>query len=469
VSTAAVEPGITPAAWAIAATAALSGLLIGYDTAVIAPALGFLTARFGLSDAMQGMVVSSVLLGGLVGSILAGAAARRWGRRPVLIATAALFLLAAPGAASAWRLDLLLGWRLVLGLAVGAATTVAPLHVGETAPARWRGGLVSGIQLAITIGILLSYLAGTAWAPSANWQAMFLAAAVPAGLMLLGVLLVPESPRWLWQHGRTEEAAAAWRRVAGAAPMPVVEAADPAQAGEWRGLFGPRIRRAVVLALALFAFANLSGIDAILYYAPVIFERVGFGGASGPLLATAGIGGVNVAATLWATWLIDRVGRRPLLLGGMVPMTASLLVLAAALALDPAASWAQQVAIVCLGVFVVGFAVSLGPLPYVVMAEIFPLSVRASGMGLASATAWAVNVVVSATFLPLVSALGLSGAFGLYGAISAGAVLFVLLMVPETNGRPLELIEANLARGCRMRDLGQADPIHRPRPTGLQG
>ena len=178
---------------------------------------------------------------------------------------------------------------------------------------------------------------------------------------------------------------------------------------------------------------------------------------------------MNVAATLWATWLIDRVGRRPLLLGGMVPMTASLLVLAAALALDPAASWAQQVAIVCLGVFVVGFAVSLGPLPYVVMAEIFPLSVRASGMGLASATAWAVNVVVSATFLPLVSALGLSGAFGLYGAISAGAVLFVLLMVPETNGRPLELIEANLARGCRMRDLGQADPIHRPRPTGLQG
>ncbi|MBN8926354.1 MAG: MFS transporter, partial [Rhodospirillales bacterium] len=124
-STAAVEPGITPAAWAIAATAALSGLLIGYDTAVIAPALGFLTARFGLSDAMQGMVVSSVLLGGLVGSILAGAAARRWGRRPVLIATAALFLLAAPGAASAWRLVLLLGWRLVLGLAVGAATTVA--------------------------------------------------------------------------------------------------------------------------------------------------------------------------------------------------------------------------------------------------------------------------------------------------------------------------------------------------------
>ncbi|MBN8873531.1 MAG: sugar porter family MFS transporter [Rhodospirillales bacterium] len=469
VTQAAITPAaITPATWAVAATAGLSGLLIGYDTAVIAPALGFLTAEFGIGPAMQGIVVASVLLGGLVGSILAGAAARRWGRRPVLIATATLFLLAAPGAATAWRLELLLAWRIVLGLAVGAATTIAPLHVGETAPARWRGGLVSGIQLAITIGILLSYLAGTAFAPAGNWRAMFLIAALPAALMLAGLLLVPESPRWLWQHGRAEAAAIAWRRVAGDAPMPVIEAADP-DSGGWRPLFGPRIRRALVLALALFAFANLSGIDAILYYAPTIFEQVGFGGSLGPLLATVGIGVVNVAATLWATWLIDRVGRRPLLLGGMLPMTLSLLVLAAALALDPASAWAQQVAVACLGVFVVGFAVSLGPLPYVVMAEIFPLPVRAAGMGLASATAWAVNVVVSATFLPLVGALGLAGAFGLYGAISAGAILFVLLMVPETNGRPLELIEANLARGCRMRDLGQLDPIHGPRPTGIGG
>jgi MFS family permease len=215
----------------------------------------------------------------------------------------------------------------------------------------------------------------------------------------------------------------------------------------------------LILAAGLFAFANLSGIDAILYYAPVIFAEVGIGGTLGPILATTGIGTVNVLATIVAMGLIDRLGRRPLLIGGLVPMAGSLIVLALALLLGQAAHWADMVAVCCLGVFVMAFAVSLGPLPYVLMSEIFPLALRGPGMGIASATAWGVNVVVSLTFPILVEWFGIAWVFGFYGLVSVAALVFVLALVPETRGRTLELIEMNLARGRRVRDLGLPLPV----------
>lgn len=451
---------ITATAGAIAAVAALSGLLIGYNTAVIAPALPFIARHFGLGPGMEGAVVAAVLVGGFAGSIVAGGAAKRWGQRPVLMGCAVLFAAGALGSALANSALLLMFWRLVLGLAVGASSAVAPLYVGETAPSRWRGALVSGIQLAITLGILLSYLAGTAWTPSGNWRAMLAAGALPGLLMLAGIVLLPESPRWLLHNGREAQAARAWRRIGGdgAWPPPRDAAAgdgsEDASGGSWRALFSARLRPVLLLATGLFAFANLSGIDAILYYAPTIFAEVGFGGTLGPILATSGIGVINVLATIVAMWLIDRLGRRRLLILGLVPMTASLLALAAALGVAGGSGFADIIALVCLGVFVTGFAVSLGPLPYVLMAEIFPQAVRGPGMGLASAAAWGANVAVSATFPPLLAWLGVGGTFGLYGLISAGAIVFVVMMVPETRGRTLELIEANLARGCRVRDLG---------------
>jgi sugar porter (SP) family MFS transporter len=453
---------LTPAAWLIAGIAALSGLLIGYVTAVIAPALQFLTSEFGLGPIGGGIVVSAVLFGGFVGSMLAGAITRRFGQRPTLIATGVLFVVGSLGSALAASFPVLVAWRFIVGLGVGAATMVAPLYVSETAPARWRGGLVSLIQLAITLGILLSYLAGAQWTPTGWWQAMFGAAIVPALLMLIGLCFVPESPRWLLHQGRTAEAQRAHRRVVGdAVALPVLN--EP-ESGDWHVLFGPRLRPVLILATGLFAFTNLSGIDAILYYAPIIFEDVGFGGTLGPILATSGLGLINVVATILAMSLVDRLGRRPLLIVGLIPMTISLAVFALAIALGKGSEAANVLAVICLAVFITGFAVSLGPLPYVLMSEVFPQALRGPGMGLAGATAWGVNVIVSFAFLPLAAAIGLAALFAIFSAVCGAALVFVVAMVPETRGRSLEMIEANLKLGRRVRDLGL--PIKEPDQRG---
>ncbi|HYR66327.1 MAG TPA: sugar porter family MFS transporter [Reyranella sp.] len=444
----------------IACVAGLSGLLIGYNTAVIAGALDFLTQDFQLGPVMQGVVVSSVLLGGFVGSLVAGGLIRRLGERPVLFATALLFVVGAIGSGLADSIAWLLVWRTVTGLGVGAATMVTPLYVGETAPASARGALVSVIQLAITVGILISYLTGAAWTPSRSWQAMLLVGAIPGLLMLAGLVFVPESPRWYLLRGRRADAERAHRRLTGGRGEALPPATDDVQNGDWRNLLQDRNRMVLILAAGLFAFANLSGIDAILYYAPVIFAYVGFGGTLGPILATVGIGTVNVAATIVAMVLIDRLGRRPLLIGGLVVMALSLIVLAAALMGGQSAGWSNILAVTCLSVFVVAFGVSLGPLPYVMMSELFPLALRGAGMGIASATAWAVNVLVSLTFPIMVEAMGIALVFGLYGLVSVAALAFVIALAPETRGRSLELIEANLARGRSVRDLGLALPAN---------
>jgi SP family galactose:H+ symporter-like MFS transporter len=442
----------------------MSGLLIGYCTAVIAPALEFITRDFRLGPVLQGVAVSSVLLGGFVGALVAGGLIRRLGERPTLFVTGLLFIAGSIGSGLSDSFVPWLVWRSITGLAVGAATMVGPLYVSETAPAHMRGALVSTVQLTITIGILASYLAGALWTASGNWQAMFLVGAVPGFVMLLVVLAVPESPRWYLLHGRVADAERAHQRLTGGTGEPL-----PAQEGavveaNWRDLFLGRNFTVLVLATGLFVFANLSGIDAILYYAPTIFAEVGFGGTHGPILATVGIGSINVLATIVAMALIDRLGRRPLLIWGLVPMAASLLFLAAALLVGKGADWSNIAAVTCLSLFVLAFGVSLGPLPYVLMSELFPLALRGPGMGIASAAAWGINVVVSLTFPVLVEAFGIALVFGFYGTISIGALLFVLALVPETRGRSLELIEANLAAGRAVRDLGM--PLANPSSGG---
>lgn len=454
----------------IAGIATMAGLLIGYNTAVIAGALPFIAEWFAIGPFMQGVDVASILLGGFVGSLLAGGLIPRFGERPILLITAVLFIVGPIGSAIASSVPVMLMWRFIAGLGVGAATMVVPLYVSETAPTRLRGALVSVIQLAITIGILISYVAGTLWTPSGNWQAMLAAGALPALLMLLGLVFVPESPRWLLQKGRRADAERAHARLIGRRAEPLPEILHSDASADWRLLFTRRNRPVLLLATGLFAFANLSGIDAILYYAPVIFANIGIGGTLGPILATTGVGAVNVAATILAMAMIDRVGRRPLLIWGTAPMAMSLIVLAVALLAGQGSAWANTLAVVCLCLFVLAFAISLGPLPYVLMAEIFPQALRGQGMGIASATAWGVNVLVSISFPVLVDALGVAIVFAAFGLICLAALTFVLAMVPETRGRTLELIEANLALGRHVRDLGLPPPERQVRPaTSPQG
>lgn len=451
---AAPKPRLSSMIVLIGLVGSVSGLLIGYCTAVIAPALEFITRDFGLGTLLQGVAVSSVLLGGFVGALLAGSFIRRLGERPTLFVTGLLFIAGSVGSGLSDTFAPWLAWRSVTGLAVGAATMVGPLYVSETAPAHMRGALVSTVQLTITIGILASYLAGAMWTAAGDWQSMLLVGTVPGAVMVLVAAAVPESPRWYLLQGRVADAERAHRRLTGGTgdPLPAHDAA--ASDASWRDLFVGRNFTVLVLATGLFVFANLSGIDAILYYAPTIFAEVGFGGTHGPILATVGIGSINVLATIVAMALIDRLGRRPLLIGGLIPMAASLLFLVAALMVGRGAGWSNVAAVTCLGLFVLAFGISLGPLPYVLMSELFPLGLRGPGMGIASAAAWGTNVGVSLTFPLLVEAFGIALTFGLYGAISVAALLFVVALVPETRGRPLELIEANLSAGRAVRDLG---------------
>lgn len=453
------QPRLTPLATLLAAVAAISGFLIGYNTAVIAGALQFIVEEYSLGDVGAGALVTAILVGALVGAVLAGPAARRLGQRPTLLISAAFFAVCAVGSGFAFGPFDLGAWRFGLGLAVGAATMVAPLYVAETAPTRWRGALVSAIQLAITIGILVSYLVGFAYTGAGDWRMMLGLAVLPACLLLAGLLFLPESPRWLVLAGREDDARKAWDKLSGERwdedEVDVIRRASTEPQQGFRDLFAPRLRPVLIVAAGLFLFTNLSGIDVILYYAPVILREVGIGSEVGPILATAGLGAVNVVATMLAMWLVDRAGRRPLLLWGLSGMTISLAVMSASLSVEglPGVGIA---AVACLATFIVAFAVSLGPLPYVLMSELFPAAVRPLGMSLAAATAWGVNAVVSLGFLPLMAAIGVSGAFFVFAGVCAVAYLFVQRLVPETKGCSLEQIERNLLAGRKTSELGAA-------------
>lgn len=441
----------------IALVAALSGLLVGYATGGIAGAEGLIAREFGLTDdpAMRGLVVGCILVGGFVGAIGSGPVAARLGQKPTMLIVALLFVLCGGGMAlseSAWQLIL---WRTGAGLAVGAATMVAPLYVGETAPAKWRGGLITGFQLALTIGILLGYLVNAAFAEQGDWRLMLGLTALPGALLLAGMLRLPESPRWLMLNGQAEKGREVYRRIHqgdwAEGDIAQLLGGDRSRA-RWAELLAPRILPVMVIAAGLFLFTNLSGIDIILYYAPTIFGAVGFTGTMGPILATVGLGAVNVLATIAAMWLVDRAGRRPLLLGGLVPMMVAMALMVPALAYDDP-FW-HGVAVAALVLFIIAFAVSLGPLPYVIMAEVFPARVRSLGMGAAAAMAWGVNALISLAFLPLAAVIGMSGVFVLFALVCAVALAFVFFLVPETRGRSLEQIEANLAAGKPTRRLG---------------
>lgn len=433
----------------VSAVAGLAGLLFGYQTAVVAGALDFVTREFALSVMAQQVVVASILVGAFVGASLSGKLADRFGQKPTLLGTALIFIMGAIGCSQAGSYAWLVVARGLLGLAVGSASAIAPLYVSETAPPQWRGALVSMVQLAVTVGILISYLVSYAFTSSGNWRAMFALGAVPAVVLLLGMLALPESPRWLLLKGRRDEALRAFARLG----LPVEEGGPSEEpGGTLAELLSPTIRPVVVVAAGLFLFQNLSGIDGILYYAPELFKQVGFDGQKAAILATAGVGTINVLATIVAMGLVDRLGRRPLLLGGLVVMVASLAVFAYTLGKGESA---PGLAVGCLAVYVAAFALSLGPLPYVMMAELFPLNVRSLGMSVASATSWGTNIVVSLTFLTLLQLLGSSRLFWVYGGICAVALVFSVLMVPETRGCSLEEIEAHLRAGKPPRRLGE--------------
>lgn len=427
----------------IAAVAALGGLLFGFDTAIINGALVFLKKDFNLTDSQTELAASSILFGAVAGAALAGWLTDRYGRRRLLFGAAALFTVSALAAAVPRTLTEFVLARLAGGLAIGVASLLVPLYIAEIAPARIRGRLVTLNQLAIVSGILLAYVASyyLAGLGLASWRWMFAIAAVPSLLFMLTLLLVPESPRWLLGQGRRAEALATLTRLNGPAAATTeaeeIQAALAEEQGAAASLRQPRLRRPLRIAVLLAVLQQVTGINTILYYGSIILTEHSGQSAASAIGANALIGGINFAGTIVALFVIDRVGRKPLLLFASGGMALALGALVVALQLHAAGPWLLGL----IMLYVACFAVGLGPGVWVVITEIFPNAVRGRAAALATVALWVACTGISFTFLSLVKSAGLAGAFGLYAVLSALTFGFVWRAVPETKGRTLEEIE----------------------------
>jgi sugar porter (SP) family MFS transporter len=450
---------------------ALGGLLFGYDTGVISGALLFIPNDFKLSPFLQGAIVAGLLLGAMIGAAFAGWLSDRLGRRRLIMLAALVFIAGALVCAFAPTVTVLVAGRVILGLAVGSAALVVPLYLSEIAPTEIRGAITSLNQLMIVGGILVAFIVNAILASSGDWRLMLGLAAVPALILLAGMLLMPETPRYLVHTGEQESAREVLEELPGDEhPQERIEEIQEVEQKEDTGtgvralLRAKWVRPALIVACGLAIFQQLVGINTIIYYAPTTLTNVGFAKTSA-IYANLIIGVINVGMTIIAIKIIDRVGRKPMLFAGVAGMVTSLFVLGvsnAALATphhpgDPAAI----VTLVCLATFIASFAATWGPVVWVMIPEVLPLSVRGTAMGVAVFCNWGANFLVSQTFPPLLKGIGPGPVFLGYAGLGVVAALFVKTQVKETKGRSLEEIEADLQRAGRRR--GSRDSSQPPR------
>ena len=440
-----------------AAVSALGGMLFGYDIGVISGAILFIKRDFSLSPGMEEIVVSSVLLGSLIGAAAGGILADRLGRRKLLIATAIVFGLGALAAALAPGTAWLIVARVVAGVAIGIASFVAPLYISEIAPVDIRGKLVSINQVALTGGIVLSYLIDYAFAGSQAWRWMFALAMIPAAAFGIGLMFIPDSPRWLAARGHGDKARDVLKRIRDPGQVEnefnEIQHSVARQKGHWSELLSPFLRAAMIVGVGLAIAQQITGINTVIYYAPTIFKFAGLSSASAAILASVGVGVVNVVLTVVAMQLIDRVGRRPLLLISLAGMAVSVSVLGLAFSLKQLSGSLAWIAVASLMTYVGFFAVGLGPVFWLILSEIYPLRMRGRAMSVGTAFNWSANLIVALSFLTLTDVLGKPATFWLYGAVSIGAWLFAFFLVPETKGKTLEQIESHWRAGKHPRAL----------------
>jgi sugar porter (SP) family MFS transporter len=430
--------------------ASLAGILFGFDTALIAGITHALREIFSLSPAGLGAAVSSALWGTLLGALIAGAPGDRYGSRNMLRVIGLLYVISALGCAAAWNLASFITWRFLAGIAIGGSSVLAPVYLAEIAPANRRGALVGLFQVNIVIGILLAYgsnycVAQFIAGPYA-WRCKLIVAAVPA-IIFFGLLLtIPNSPRWLAAKARPKEAESSLRRLGSADPRAELDAFENSRQPEdtpRRRLSWSLHRRPILLAIGLACFNQLSGINAVLYYLGDIFAAAGFDAWSADLQSVA-IGAANLAATLLGISLLDRVGRRRLILSGSIGTALALLGVALIMANHAPRVWLLPLLIV----FIASFAVSQGAVIWVYLSEIFPTAVRARGQALGSATHWIFNALIAGTF-PVIAAHSKSAPFAFFAAMMVLQFAAALFLMPETRGVALERMNELLGTAPR--------------------
>ncbi|MFB1041718.1 sugar porter family MFS transporter [Streptomyces chrestomyceticus] len=436
----------------IAAIAALGGTLFGYDTGVVSGALPFMETHFGLTSLGEGIITSALLIGAAFGSLAGGRMSDKLGRRTALLWAGAVFIGGAVAVALAPTVAFMVVARFALGLAVGSASVITPLYLSEIAPPHIRGRLVSFNSLMIVSGQLLAYLINAVLARWEAWRWMLGLAALPAVALFIGLFSLPDTPRWYISKGRTDQAAKVLRRT-----LPAEEAdgelarigqaraleAD-ARRGAWQELRTPWVRRILLIGVGLAIVQQITGVNAVIYFAPKILASTGLG-TNAAITATIAVGAVSVVATAIGMSLIDRVGRRPMLLTGLSGMTVSLVLLGASFHLPKSTG----VSFLVLGLMVLymGFMqATLNTGVWLLLAEMFPLTVRGLAMGAAVFVMWLTNFTVALVFPVLLDAAGASTTFWLFGLMCVLSLLFCKRYAPETKGMALEDLEHELRR-----------------------
>ncbi len=438
--------------------AALGGLLFGYDTGVISGAILFIKTQFSLSSAMEEIVVSAVLVGAVIGAVIGGALTDRFGRRGLIIVAGIIFTVSAIGTAQAPTVTWLIVARIASGLAIGIASFVSPMYIAELVPAKVRGSLVAVNMLAITTGIVVAYLADYALSGIQGWRYMFGLAALPSIILTVAMWCQPDSPRWLISKSRVDQARRVLQRAridsdVSAEIVDIQKSLGQQSGGGMAGLFRPSLRMPLIVGVGLAVFQQITGINTVIYYAPTIFKFAGITAAGPAILAGAALAMVMWVFHVLAIFLMDRVGRRPLLLTGVAGQIVGLAILGAAFQFQQLASFKSYIAIGGLVIYVACFAFGLGPIFWLMISEIYPLKVRGAAMSVATVANWVMNLLVAVTFLTLVEVLGRPETFWLYGIIAVVAWVFFYLLVPETKGKTLEQIESHWRAGKNPRAL----------------
>jgi sugar porter (SP) family MFS transporter len=430
----------------VSIVAAASGLLFGFDIAVINGALLFLKQQFNLNEVQTGIAAGSLLAGCVLGAAIGGWLSDRFGRKRILLFSAALFALSSLGAALPHNLPQFAAARFAGGIAIGIASLLAPLYIAEVSPAAIRGRLVSLNQMAIVTGILLSYLVSWVFSFQVEngWRWMFAIAAVPSLAFFIGLFFVPESPRWLVEMSREPEALGILARVGepseAKGQLDRIRQAIAEERGTLSELFAPGMRRALLIGVVLAVVQQWTGVNTVLFYGSLILkERVGHQSASSAIGANVLIGGVNFLSTIIALWLIDKVGRKALLMFSAGTMGVCLICLG--LAFRSAAPSPFIVIAAMIGC-AAAFAVGLGPGVWVILSEIFPTRIRGRAMSVCTVVLWVACSILTITFLSIATAIGAPRTFWLYAGVCAFTVFFVWRITPETKGKTLEDIEA---------------------------
>ena len=448
----------------IAVIAATGGLLFGFDTGVISGALPFIKDHWKISDASLELLTTSVLLGAVLGALVSGKLSDVLGRKKMIIINAIIFTLGAIGCAFAWNITILIIMRIIIGIAIGITSYVVPMYIAEISPARERGALVTLNQLMITIGLLVSYITDY-WLSDDNnpesWRWMFFIGFFPGLVLLIGMFFLPETPRWLASRNRWEEGKKILTKVEhpdmiestlSNLKQEIEMSAKNTESS--KEVFKPWLRPALIITVGIFFFQQFSGVNTIIYYSPIIFQMAGIVSNTESILPSIIIGVVNVLACVVSILLLDKVGRRKMYMIGITGMIPSLILSGSCFFFkEQLGASLPFFAVLSISCFIIFINISLSPLGWLLISEVFPLKVRGVGMSIGSLSHWGFNAIIAFTFLTLVNGIGIASTFWLYGAVCVLGLIWGYYYIPETKGKSLEEIELHWRKGGSPRSL----------------